>query len=187
MIEINLLPDNLKIQAKKIDFKAKRFLSLLPWVVAVLVVLHIYLFTATFIQGYQLGALNKKWRVLEPKRNLLAGFKEEYDTLSSDSATIKQLMSQRISWAEKLNKLSLSLPSGVWLNTISFSRKEFTLKGSVISLQKEEMGLINKFLDTLKNDAGFFKDFTKLEVSSIERKTIGSYDIIDFILLGTLR
>jgi Tfp pilus assembly protein PilN len=100
---------------------------------------------------------------------------------------IQQLIGQRINWAEKLNKLSLNLPSGVWFNEIQVNSKEFILKASVISLQKEEMNLINAFIDNLKNDKDFFKDFNNLELNSAQKRVIGGYDVTDFILVGILK
>ena len=64
-------------------------------------------------------------------------------------------------------------------------QKNMVLKGSVVSLQKEEFNLINGFIDSLKKDYGFIKDFNSLELSSIQRRVIVAYDIVDFILTGT--
>jgi hypothetical protein len=94
---------------------------------------------------------------------------------------------RKLNWSEKLNKLSLNLPSGIWFNELSVSKKDFILKGSVLSLQKEEMNLVNKFIDSLKKDMVFFKDFTRLELSSIQMKTVVGYDVFDFVLTGKLK
>jgi ligand-binding sensor protein len=94
---------------------------------------------------------------------------------------------KRITWADKLNKLSLYLPSGVWITDISVTSKDFILKGSVISLVKDELTLINTFLDRLKADKEFFINFENIELSSIERRGVGSYEVADFTLNGKLK
>jgi Tfp pilus assembly protein PilN len=140
----------------------------------------------SIIKSSELKGLNNKWRALEPQRKTLQDFSSEYSVLSEDSKTMQQLMQQRISWSEKLNKLSLFLPAGVWFNELNVNRKDFTLSGSVVSLQKEEMALVDRFMDSLKADQGFFKDFLKLELRSVQKRTVGGYEITDFVLSGVL-
>lgn len=187
MIEINLLPQELKTKAKKFGIDSKSILYFILLAFGIIIFVHIYLFAVTVAKNCQLRLLNNKWEKLEPQRKILGNFKNKYEVLSADAETIQQLITQRINCSEKLNKLSINLPSGVWFNELAISSRDFTLKGSVVSLQKEEMVLINKFMNNLKNDAGFLKDFNNLELSSIKRVTVSSYDIVDFILAGNLK
>lgn len=187
MIEINLLPHELTVKQKKMVIEPNCLLYLIPLVFGILVCIHLYLAAINIIKSAQLGTLNKKYKSLEPQRKEVENFKKEYTITSEDAREIQHLTEQRISWSEKLNKLSLDLPSGIWFNEISLNNKDFVLNGSVISLQKEEITLINKFIDNLKNDVSFFKDFQTLELSSVQRRVIAGYDIVDFILAGTLK
>lgn len=193
MIEINLLPQPLrKVKGKKFDLASiqqqpKYLLYFILLTFGVLICLHIYLVLLGMVKNYQLTRLNKKWSSLEPQLKILQEFKTEYQALSADAKIIQKLLSQRLAWAEKLNKLSINLPPGVWLNELSLGSKELTLKGSVISLQKEEMSLLNQFISNLRNDADFFKDFTNFDLSSVQRKTVAGYDTIDFLIKGKLK
>lgn len=162
-------------------------LYLIPLVFAVLLLAHIFLAVAGIIKGFQFNALNNKWNKLMPERQALRSLTREYETSSASAAVIRQLNMRRLNWSEKLNALSLNLPAGIWFNELSLARKDFILRGSVISLQKEEMSLLNKFVDNLKKDPGFFKDFQNLELNSAQARTIGGYDIFDFILTGRLK
>ncbi|MCX5701948.1 MAG: PilN domain-containing protein [Candidatus Omnitrophica bacterium] len=192
MIEINLLPKELKTKGKKIYTDPRYLLRLAPLVpvalVAIFIFINLYLATVNIAKNLQLSYFNNKWKRLGAQRKTLEDFRKKYDVLfSADSKIIQKLVAQKISWPEKLNKLSLSLPSGIWFNELSFKEKSFVLKGSAVSLQKEEMNLINKFIDNLKKDKVFFKDFITLELSSVQRKVIAGYDILDFILNGTTK
>jgi Tfp pilus assembly protein PilN len=189
MIEINLLPEELKTKAKKIakSTQLSQLLYFIPLAFGILIIIHIYLFGVFITKSLQFGALNNKWEMLQPQRKILEDFKKGYEAPSSDASIIKQLIGQRIFWSAKLNKLSLNLPKGTWFKELSIDHKNFILKGSVVSLQKEEMNLINKFMDNLKKDRDFFKDFSNLELTSVQRKVIGGYDVADFILVGTLK
>ncbi len=191
MIEINLLPEELKAKPKSakpgIGIEAKYFLYAIPLALCILICAHVYLGIINITQNSKLKILNEKWLSLEPQRKELEAFNKEYAVLSEDAQAIQKLTEQKLNWSEKLNKLSLNLPPGIWFNELFVSDKDLLLQGSVISLQKEEMSLLKKLIDNLKNDASFFKDFNNLELSSVQTKTIGGYDIADFVLVGTLK
>ena len=185
MIGINLLPEESKVKTKrvgKVTIESKYFLYPIPIVFAVLILLHICLSTVGIVKSFQFSQLNNKWEKLKPQRELLNNLKKEYDVLASDAKLIQELNSRRTNWSEKLNRLSQDLPSGIWFNEILASQKDFVLKASVVSLQREEMSLINKFIDSLKNDTRFLRDFNKLELGPVQKKSVGGYDVVDFIL-----
>jgi len=194
MIEINLLPEELKAKPKspKTSFSGfsitrEYFIYLPVLIFGILICTHIYLTIVFLAKSQGLRILENKWKQLEPQRKTLEDFNKEYAIFTQDSQTIQQLTGQRVIWSEKLNKLSLNLPSGIWFNEISITSRDFTLRGSVVSLQQQEMDLIKKFIDNLKDDAVFFGNFTNLELSSMQRRIIGGYDILDFVLVGTLK
>ena len=192
MIEINLLPQELRVRKDKKPGAApaidpKVLLYAVPVVVGVLLVAHVYLFALIGFRSYRLAGYNSQWQKLTPQKSEWDVFKKKFDVLSQDALITQGLVSQRILWSQKLNKISMNLPSGVWLNEITLSRKDFTIKGSAVSLKKEEMGLINSFTESLKKDQAFYKDFTSLELTSFQVRTIGGYDTVEFILTGVLK
>lgn len=187
MIEINLLPEELRIKKKTIRIDSRMIIYIIPLILGSLFLLHAYLIIALFAKTSFLRGLDNKWKEFEPKQKIVEGFKKEQNLLLQNIQTIQAFNSQRINYAEKLNRLSLDLPLGIWFTDVSLANKNFVLKGSVVSLQKEELGLINKFFVNLKSDTAFSKDFNDLGVSSIQRKVIGVYDVVDFILSGKLK
>jgi len=189
MIEINLLPEELKIKAQKKnrDIKSRQILYFIPALFIILLLVHSYLIAALVIKNIQLTALNSKWQKLRPQVVKIEEFKKNYELVSQDTRVIQQLVNQRVNWAEKLNKLSLNLPSGIWFNEILVTPKEFILNASVISLQKDEMSLINQFMESLKNDNAFSKDFSNPELESVQKTVIGGYDVAIFALIAKPR
>lgn len=192
MIEINLIPEELKPKTKKggLPFQgmeAKKALYFIPAVFALLAIAHISLAVALMSYNSRLRGLEKKWQGLAPQKKTVDALKDEYSMLSGDAKEIKRQSDQRINWAEKLNRLSLDLPAAVWLSEISLNGRNFNLKGAAVSLQKEEISFINKFLGNLKGDAVFFKDFNLLELASAQARVIGTQEVIDFVLNGTLK
>jgi Tfp pilus assembly protein PilN len=192
MIEINLFPEGQRVRArtKKTGpggFEPKYFIYLVPVIIGLLLSAHIYLFIAVTIKNSQFYILSSKWKALEFQRKELDKVKSESAVMSQDSRAIQQLLSQRVSWAENLNKLSLGLPAGVWFNEISLSGGNFLLRGSIVSLQKQEMNLIKIFMDNLKQDISFSADFSSLELGSVQKRVIGGYEVSDFSLSGLLK
>ncbi len=191
MIEINLLPEELKSRprARRIGARIEpgHFIYLLPFVLGFLILIHIYLAGLAIFKERQLAVLTRNWERLAAQRKVLANFNKEYSLYSSEAQGMKQLFEKRLSWAQKLNKMSLLLPAGVWFREISVTPKDFSLQGSVVCLQKNDMSLIKQFIDNLKQDADFVKDFGTFELSSVQKKNIGSYGVSDFVLAGTFK
>jgi Tfp pilus assembly protein PilN len=197
MIEINLLPEELKAKTRKAVATAQALpgagmdptylVYLVPVVAAVLLLAHLYLGLFAFSKQSRLNALNKEWAALAGQREKVTSYKSESEASSKDAMIIEELVNKSIHWSEKLNRLSLDLPPGVWFNEISISRKNLEIKASVFSLESNGVDLINKFLYNLRNDKAFFKDFLSVETGNMVSKKYGSYDVMDFTLSGILK
>jgi Tfp pilus assembly protein PilN len=191
MIEINLLPEELKAKPKSqkigINLSPSQFLYLIPLLFVILILMHISFVILSIAKSNEYRALNSKWQKMEPQKKILESYNMENASLSESGKLIQQLTEQRISWSEKLNKLSAFLPSGIWFNDLSYSGSDFVIQASVISLQRDEMSLIAKLIDNLKNDPAFLKGFTSLELGPVQHRTIGSFDIADFSLTGSIK
>lgn len=189
MIEINLQPEEVrqKIAKQEKQAKLRNLLYIIPILGGILLILHVYFTILLVANNMQLSSLSSRFKKLEPEKKALEQAKKEQDLMSQDAVFTRQLIAKRINISEKLNRLSLDLPGGIWFNELTLNSKELALRGSVISLQKEEMGLINKFITNLKEDKTFIDDFIKIELSSAQARTLGGYEVIDFVLLATLK
>ncbi len=189
MIKINLLPEELKLKAAKEtkELSAKKLLLVFPAIAAVLILVHLVLGLVCLVRGSQLTILNAQWQRLAPQRKQVEGARKDLETRLQDIQAAQQIIAQRQDWAPKLLSLSVNLPSGVWFNELILARGDFTLRCSVVSLEKEEMGLLSSFIEGLKKDALFSKDFSGIELGSIQVRTAGVYEVTDFILSGKLK
>ncbi len=199
MIQINLLPEELKIKTKGrnsdlaiiknplVLIQERLFIYAVGAILALFILAHFYFAALLIFKNQQWGSLNRKWLNSAVQKTELDEFNREFSATFQDSSVLAQLSRQRVLWAQKLNALSLHLPAGVWFNEILLSSNSLTIKGSVISLQKEEVGLINRLLDNLKATLEFSKDFSGLEISNVQKRSLGGYDIADFVLVGALK
>jgi len=162
-------------------------LYLIPLLAGVIILVHGYLGLTQFTRSVTLSSLNKKWSVLAPQREKITALKSAGESASKQESLIRDLGAKSIGWAKLQNKLSLNLPNGVWFNEISLNPRELVIRGTVVSLEKNEVDLINKFLFNLKQDPDFIGNFKGLELSSVQRKTIVTFEVADFVLTSALK
>ncbi|MBM3243902.1 MAG: PilN domain-containing protein, partial [Candidatus Omnitrophica bacterium] len=162
-------------------------LLIIPAVFLILILTHIYFLFTGLIGGIQLNSLKTRWDNASVERKALDEFNAEYLFISADAKDIQKFLSERINWSEKLNKLSLSLPEGIWLEHISATGKDFYLKGKAVSLDKSEVSLIRNYVEGIKGQPQFIKNFSSLEITSIQKATKGSYEVADFSLTGSFK
>jgi Tfp pilus assembly protein PilN len=197
MIEINLLPEELRNRVIKPlkqvkganlkKFDPKLLVVLVPLIFLLLILAHIYLAFLLSVRSHKLNTLKAKWESSFPQRKTLEEFNAEHDRISSGTKEMEKFLSERINWGEKLFKLSTSLPEGVWLESLFVNKKEFYLKGKAVSLKKEEVSLIRNYVEGIKADSNFMKHFVSLELASIQKSSIGAYQVADFSLSGSLK
>lgn len=188
MIEINLLPQDLR-RKKGIDFSRIPKKKLIFAVFGSIVLLHLLFVFLTAINQKRLKSLNKTWLELSFKREKLQQLKQEWKELNTKVPLIEQLIRNRILWAEKLNRLSEALVSGVWLSELSLKTDEkdkfikyLLIKGSCASRKKDEPALIGRFMQNLKEDPLFSADFAEIELGPIKKRLIKQTEVMDFIL-----
>jgi hypothetical protein len=198
MIEINLIPEELRSRGLKPVKTAvngnlakqpgpQALILLIPVIFAVLIIAHIYLIFLGLTRSVHLNVLKARWENSLPQRKALEEFDAEHSLVSAGAKETQRLISERINWSEALNKLSLSLPAGIWLESISISGKEFYLRGKAVSLDKTEVSLIRNYVDGIKKQPNFMKNFNSLEITSIQKGAIGAYEVTDFSLTGSYK
>ncbi len=199
MIEINLLPEELKNKTKVREsdpamvknqiaqIQDKAFIYAIPVLLGLFILMHFYFAVLWMAKGKQLNTLGRKWSALAQQKKELDVFNQEFSGASQNISLPVNLSRQRNLWAQKLNTLSLQLPAGIWFSEIILNNNNLTIKGSVVSLQSQEVSLINKLLDNLKTDLEFFQDFSSLELTKVQKRSLGGYDIADFALAGVLK
>ena len=187
MIEINLLPEELKPKPQKFSVDPAYALVLIPVIFAFLIVAHLALGLMGVMKGQQLRVLNNKLKKLQPQLEQIMTFEKEQGLSPTDIQFVRAALSKRIIWSKKLNTLSLSVSDGIWFNSLSVTSRDLVIKASVVSLEKEEIGLINKFMKNLRQDEQFMRNFDDLQLGTTQRKQIGGFDVVDFSLTAIMK
>jgi len=179
-MQINLLPEQLNIRKTKElkqDLKALALRFVYIWLI-----LGILWFSLSLRSGYfkrKLSSINVELKTTESlmkEADILIKRKTE---LNEFLAFLKGHVKKGVFWSEKLKDLSRLIPAEAWLNEISLKKetkedredKFLDILASVGYLKSDEEMLdkINNFIEQLKKDSSFFKDFDNLSLSQITK------------------
>ncbi len=132
MIEINLLPEEIRKKKKRVAPKidtAVVNLSNLPLTkiamaaAGAILAIQLILFVIGVISGVAFNSMDRKYKKILPKKNETLQLKARVDTANKKVVAIDELMVNRFSWAKKLNALSNSMIPGIWLTELQYDEK----------------------------------------------------------------
>ena len=191
MIEINLLPEELRKKEERVNLLAE-----LPIkrgaIVSVIVFFGLQLLAT--IGAFYLSA-HFNWMKVE-----IARLKESNKGISSQK-TLTTLIKKKIEkgdsitkrpflWSSFLNALSDSVTKGVWLRKFSIADdgkvNRLRLEGSVVG-KGEETAYTGKFIKELKGNPFFNELFDEIELSTINQNRIKDFDVYEFVILCTFK
>jgi len=188
LIKINLLPENLRPKKyKKISVSPQKVTSFVFMGLGVLVAINIIIISIGFALKINVNTLNKKFKRFKPGIQEIKKLETQLKEFRGKSQLTEELISDRILWSEKMQIISNTAPQGIWIRSMSIKANSFNIDGTCVSLNGEEMNIIGSFINGLKENKEFFSDFNKLEVRSVQRRVIGSIEVADFFLIGSLK
>ncbi|MDD5019838.1 MAG: PilN domain-containing protein [Candidatus Omnitrophica bacterium] len=184
MITINLLPRQFRKAERKIVLPYKTYL-ILGFVG--LVLFHLLLFGLASMKKIQVMALRGNLNKISVQAKEAAKTKAEIKGMEAKVNALKTVVTRHVSFTELLSGLSAAVPKGLWMERFSLSGSTLMIQGTVISLTQNEMTIIGKFLQNLKNNKTFAEAFSRIELGSVQRRSIKTYDVVDYILNGELK
>jgi len=186
MIEINLLPEELRKKKSEFSFDLNMGAEKLKfWIaggaVGTLILIFTLIFTASFIRKAQIDGLLAREKDFSSKFSQVDSVNKEIVVLRAKMSALDQLTKRKFLWTEKLNQLSDLVLPGIWFTHVyTDSENRLIIEGSVVSKSEEAMASVGKFMKNLKDDQQFFKDFKNIKLESVQRKNKEEKDIVDF-------
>lgn len=189
MIEINLLPEEMRRQKKSYfkfdlaDIARVKFLAggIFAGVMALLVIIPAL---GANIRGRQILALLEKEKNLMPQKTNVEAINNEIAVLKVKLSALDDITKRRFLWSRKLNELSDLVLPGIWFNRIGAELdNNLTIEGSVISKNEEAMASVGKFIKNIKDDKLFFGDFSDIKLESVQRENIDKRDVVEFTIV----
>lgn len=133
MIEINLLPDDMKQKVVKktgfkpdisaLDLKSLPLFKIGAVAIGLFVLLNAVLFMSLVGLKNRKKAMEAVSLKLAPQKQLADTLKSQAQQINRKIASIDELMVKRFRWAQKLNELSNSMIPGIWLSALSYDEK----------------------------------------------------------------
>jgi Tfp pilus assembly protein PilN len=188
LIEINLLPENIRPKKDKtLTVSSKQVLSYLFIGAVILVAINLIILSLSFSLRVNIFGLNKKLSKIQPQLQKMQEAERQLQQSQEKMRLAQNLVLNRILWSQKLNIIADTLAQGAWLRYIGVKQNSFNMDGSCVSLKGEEINIIKNLIDTLKEDANFFRDFDNLELKSVQRRLIGGIEVVDFNFVGNIK
>lgn len=184
LITINLLPRSQRKTEHKVVLPYK---TVLLGFFVFLLFCHACLLVVAGYKQVQVLGLQGRWHRMSSESKDSTAMRKEIKDLEVNANTLNGLLSRRASVTELLTNLNAAVPKGLWLERFSFGDDGLLIQGSVVSLTQNEMTIIGKFLQELKNSKLFSSLFAKIELSSVSRRTIKTYDAVDFVFMGKFK
>ena len=184
MITINLLPKNLQRTERKITFAYKGYLV---WAFVSLVSVHALLFSVALGTKVETLFLRGRLAKMAPASRDSSSRKAEIKELENKVSVLQKVLGRRVSMTDLFSALVAAVPRGLWLEHFNFSDDGLVVQGTVVSKSGDEMTLIGKFLQDLKSSSAFATVFSRIELNSVQRRTIKMYDVVDFVLVGAYK
>jgi len=199
MIEINLLPEKLRV--KKKQALALPALPVIPIVIGVIgFLIALQLILAVLVQAKKVvfNSLNGKYSSISASHVQATTLENNLKNLSYKIDTVEKLSTSRFKVSKKLNDLSDLMVPGVWLRSIDIRKGEspsepgvlreaLVIEGSSTVSGEKEDGSIGRFVNSLKESAPFSEDFSEIELTKVERKKIRNTEVMDFIVICTFK
>lgn len=187
MIELNLLPAELRKKRSRIELPKIPLIPLALAIIGSLVLLQLLLGGLILMCKNQLSRADKIWQDLAPEKVELDSIKLAIKTASRKTRAIEELIKKRLSWARLLNELSSSLTANIWLTDFSYQEKAkahaLTLSGSAsVKGDEEATRDIARFIKALKANKNFFKNFEDIELVSMKKSSLAKQELMDFTL-----
>lgn len=189
MIDINLVPSHLRKRRKsryflgKVNIPLEVIIGCGGGLLVLLGMVHVLLLFVNVRKLAQHKNFQKQWEAMRPEKENVDAVINEMRALHGRYTAIQDIVEKEgVSWAQKLNILSDSLPRGVWLKKIALNGNMMSIEGSAISRETSEIIGVHRLISNLKGNKDFLKAFTDFELGSIQMRRIKNVEIADFVI-----
>ncbi|MFH1360313.1 MAG: hypothetical protein ABIJ41_04660 [Candidatus Omnitrophota bacterium] len=201
-----------KTEARKVTFKDPKaeFLNISkPLIVYSCISLGLVLVVGIFL-SFNLSSKTKILNNLKEQEKALKINPKEIEKIKNERAFLERkvhlidaLSSRDFYYYEKLQLIADLIPDGVWLTEI-YSRKEgsasagrsadkkslgleknvFTIKGIAVSEKLDDaVTLIEKYIELLRSNQEFSKDFGEIKLNNSNLGSVGKQDVMNFDII----
>ena len=193
MVDINLIPAALRKHGKgnasslTINIPKEILLNVTVGVILLMGTLHLLLGVVWLGGMGHLSSCRANWQKVLPDQILLGSMNKESGDLKKKIDVIADMTTKKfVRWSSKFNTISDALPRGLWIRKMTLDKIGLVVEGSGVSKTQNEINNVGLFLSALKKNDDFMKDFSSLEVNSIQRET-NTIEVTDFTVMAKVK
>lgn len=138
MIEINLLPHEIRRKRKKIELPNISFLPVVAAFLGVIIIIHLFTGLMAAMKAKTLKDLERKWQSVLPVKEEADKVKAELIGTRAKIDAIDKLIEARRSWAVMLGDISDAMIPGVWLNKLWLEKRAIAREIPRVMADSEE-------------------------------------------------
>lgn len=193
MIDINLIPPHLRKQRKgrilgTINIPLEIIIGCGGGLLFLLGMIHVVLLLVNVGKLAHHKSLKYQWELIRSDKENVDLVVSKMRTFQGKYAALENIAKKaELSWAQKLNLLSEFLPRGMWFKKIALNDEMLFIEGSVLSQNANEIASVNHLISKLKGSDEFMRDFTELELGSIQKRKIKNVEVADFVITMKLK
>ena len=194
MIDINLIPAALRKNGKgnadslAINIPQEILSGVGAGLILLMVTVHLLLGVLWLAGMGRLFSDRANWQKLLLDKTILEAINNESKGLKKKINMIAGMTTKKsVLWSPKFNAISDALPRGLWLRRMTLDKTGLSMEGSVVSKTRNEINDVGLFVSALKQNNGFMKGFSSLEVNSIQRGKINAIEVTDFTVMAKLK
>ncbi len=187
MIEINLLPENLrKKEMVQLALPETSVLHKFALGLALFFGMQLLISLFAFFQKIEALSIRTQITALKQENKEILRRKAETTLMENRLKQIGWMTKRQFHWSALLNSLSHSMTTGVWLREFAVvdvqKVRSLRLQGSAMG-EGHETSFIGKFIKGLKEGSPFAQYFSQIELLNITQRKIKDMDVYDFELV----
>ena len=199
MIELNLLPKELRNKKKKkrrdLDLTMPKIPAVLICicVLSFLIVLHVTLIFFVSNKTNLSNALKSQFDNALTQRKRAEKVNTQVETLQKKLDLVRKIIKPDISWTRLLNGLNQSVLSNMWISEVDvkFSSKQkrtqelpesLNIIGYSIGGSERATSSVAKFMVSLRNNPDFYGYFEEVELDSMKNRSYAGEEVMQFKL-----
>ncbi|MBI4431897.1 MAG: PilN domain-containing protein [Candidatus Omnitrophica bacterium] len=187
MIEINLLPEELRKKEARFVFPAIASKKVLIRGLLVFFGVQLLLFLWVFAARLELVRVKAQTNALNRSLGEITRLKTDIAVTEGRLKDFRKVTARPFYWTTVLNAISDSVTKGIWLKSLALeagaqNTRILKLQGSVIG-PGQETAYVGKFIKELKDNPALAPLFVSVELSTMSQRKISNYDVYDFTVV----
>ncbi len=199
MIELNLLPKELRRKRKKRKAAELPKIPIFPITVGVLAALFVTYLVLMFLarSNRKLSVtLTTKWEQMQPQREKTDNIAKEINALDKRVEAMRKISKPELEWARLLGGLNQAVIANVWLSEFQMRTTRtgegrggqdipvsLDLTGYALGKSEIAMSTVGRFMESLKRSRDFSDYFEEIELQNIRNAMISGDEVMMFKLI----